>query len=211
MNALRKEDHDKASPALKSFQDWQKRHLSGIGIVNWRLSYHYTALAANTPPCPIRLWDQNQKAALLLGDVWILDAKQLILTREYNIIPSLPSVDDGKIQDKSKANGLVRLLAILQVSWLAIQLVARRMNSVPPTRLEISTLAFSACAFVLHLVEWSEPKDVGIPFYVNTDVYVTLEAFQAITRAAPVEFFHTRYYYMFMSTVGGRRSQNPAS
>lgn len=149
---LRKEDYDKASPTLKSFQGRQKRHLSGIGIINWRLSYHQTALAANTPSCPIRLWDQNQKAALLLGDVWILDARQLILTREYNIIPSLQSVDDGEIEDKSKADGLVRLLAVLQVSWLAIQVVARRMNGVPPTPLEISTLAFSACAFVLHLV-----------------------------------------------------------
>lgn len=42
---------------------------------------------------------------------------------------------------------------------------------------------------------------MGVPFYIYTDVSVTLEAFQAITGASPVESFHTRYYYMSMSTV----------
>lgn len=205
---LRKEDCGKAHRALERFRDRQNRHLSGMGSVDWRPWKHHAALAASSLPRTTGRWYHSQNAGPFHGNIWILDARQLILASEYGIIPSLPSIRDGEIEDKSKSDGLVRLLAILQVSWLAIQLIARRVDDVPPAQLEISTLAFSACAFVLYLVEWSKPKDVGVPFYIDTDACVTAEAFQAIAEAAPDVFLQTRYYYMPISSghqvAGGR-------
>lgn len=214
LQTLGKEDRDKAHRTLEEFRDQQKRHLSGMGTVHWRLWERHAALAASSAACTTRLWYHSQNAGPFQGNIWILDSRQLIVAREYGIIPSLPSVDDGEIGDKCKSDGLVTLLSILQVSWLAIQLIARRVDGVPPTPLEISTLAFSACAFVLYLVEWSKPKGVGVPFYANTDACVTPESLQAIFEAAPDVFLHpvvflqTRYYYMPMCSahqvVGGR-------
>lgn len=205
---LRMEDHEKAHRALEKFRDRQKRHLSGMGVVNWRPWEHHAALAASGPAYATRKWYHSQDSGPFHGNIWILDARQLILAREYGIIPSLPLVDVGEIEDKSKSDGLVTLLAILQVSWLAVQVIARRVDGVPPAPLEISTLAFSACAFVLYLVEWSKPKDVAVPFYTDTDVYVTPDAFHAIAEAAPDVFLQTRYYYMSVSSdhqmAGGR-------
>lgn len=205
---LRKEDREKAHRAVEKFRDRQKRHLSGMGTVAWRLWEHHAAPASSNFPYSTTLWYHSKNAGPFHGNIWILDARQLIVAREHDIIRTLPSIDDGEIEDKSKSDGLVRLLAILQVSWLATQLIARRVLGVPPTPLEISTLAFSACAFVLYLVEWSKPKDVGVPFYVDTDVRVTPSAFQAITEAAPDVFLQTRYYNMSMSSghqvAGGR-------
>lgn len=204
----RKEDCGKAHRALEKFRDRQNRHLSGMGTVNWRPWKHHSTLAASSRPRTTGRWYHSQKTGPLHGNIWILDARQLILASEYGIIPSLPSIDDVQIEDKSKSDGLVKLLAIVQVSWLATQLIARRVDGVPPTQFEISTLAFSACAFVLYLVEWSKPKDVGVPFYIDTDAEVTAEAFQAITEAAPDVFLQTRYYYMSISSghqvAGGR-------
>lgn len=206
--ASRKGELEKECRVLEIFRERQKKHLSGIGSLNWRPWESHVDLATNSPPKTARAWYHNDNASPFHGNIWILDARQLILAREYGIIPSLPSIDDVQIEDKSKSDGLVRVLAILQVSWLAIQLIARRVDGLPPTQLEISTLAFSACAFVLYIVEWSKPKDVGVPFYVDTDVHVTSEAFQAILGAAPVDFLYKRHYYMPMSKVhqlaGGR-------
>lgn len=188
---------------IQTFRKKQERHLAGLGEIPWVPFGPHLALATSeSHGTQTNIANYNAyHIAPLHGNVWVLDAKQLILARRYEVIQKLPSLRLEEIQDKSKSDGVVRLLAVFQVLWLIVQLIARRIANTPSSALEISTLAFSSCAFIIYMIEWPKPKDVGVPIYLDTDAVVTPAAFSAIAEAAPITFLQTRRYYIPQSCV----------
>ncbi len=63
--------------------------------------------------------------------------------REFELSRYLPAKEE--LQDKSKANGLVKGLTILQVGWFVVQTIARVHHRLPISELELGTIAFVAC------------------------------------------------------------------
>lgn len=55
---------------------------------------------------------------------------------------------------------MVKLLALLQVVYLIIQLVARKVAGLPSAQLEIGALAFSVSSIVTYLLYWNRPQGV---------------------------------------------------
>jgi hypothetical protein len=191
---------------IQDFQKSQERHLRGLGEIPWAPFGPHLALAANTRTDAHWLWRnietyRAKHIAPLHGNIWILDSKQLALARSHGVIQNLPSLEENEINDRSKSDGLVRLLAVVQVLWLAVELIARRIANIPFTTLEISTLAFSSCAFIIYMTEWPKPKDVEVPIYLDTVAVVSPATFSLIAEAAPISFIQTRHYYTPMSVV----------
>ena len=200
-SALKTSNSSKHVPKhLTQFCLNQDRYLEKLGEIAWAQFAPHVHLAANSQ---IQAdWpSQNVDMATLQGNIWILDSKQLVLAREHGVIKKLPSLTKEEIQDRSKSDGLVRLLAVIQLLWLAAQLVIRRINRIPFAALEISTLAFSSCAIIIYIMEWRKPKDVGVPIYLSTDTIVSPHVFSLIARAAPVTFIQTRRYYIPQSST----------
>ncbi|KAK1250007.1 hypothetical protein MKX08_010010 [Trichoderma sp. CBMAI-0020] len=79
-------------------------------------------------------WFYNLRA--LQGDLWILDANQLLLAREIGIIDRLPAVAEDDLGDRSKGDAFVKML-------------------------EIMTLSFAICSGITYLLLIKKPKDVG--------------------------------------------------
>lgn len=77
-----------------------------------------------------------------------------------DLVPNLSKVE---IKDKSKANGLGKLLVCCQASWFVIQSVARVCQGVPISLLELNTVAHSLCALLIYLLWWDKPFDIGEP------------------------------------------------
>ena len=192
---------------ILKFQNDQERHLSKLGEIPWApFKPHIALAAANDGTEAPEIWKETEKfrakhIAPLHGNIWILDSTQLVLARSNDVIQRLPFLELNEIRDKSKSDGLVRLLAIIQVLWLAVQLIARRVANIPCAPLEISTVAFSSCAFIIYIAEWPKPKDVGVPFYLDTYAAVSDTTFALIAKAAPISFLQARYYYMPQSVV----------
>ncbi|KAL8646747.1 MAG: hypothetical protein Q9210_005952 [Variospora velana] len=67
-----------------------------------------------------------------------LTARGMAFLSACGHLPDVPRVD---IMDKSKANNLAKALAIIQASWLLIQVVGRLIAKLPVTVLEVNTLA----------------------------------------------------------------------
>ncbi|KAH6684062.1 hypothetical protein B0J14DRAFT_645981 [Halenospora varia] len=132
--------------------------------------------------------------APLHGNLWVWDSKQLILARQHGVIQKLPPLEVNEINDKNKSDGLVRLLAVIQVLWLAIQLIAPQVDNTSSTALEIGTLAFATCAFIIYIAEWPRPKDVNVPYYIDTNAVVSPATFSLIAEAAPISFLQVRHY-----------------
>ncbi|KAG0702526.1 hypothetical protein DFH29DRAFT_982296 [Suillus ampliporus] len=79
----------------------------------------------------------------------------------------MPVITKAEIEDRSKGDGLSKGIAILQLVWFVIQLVARYVQNLPITLLEIDTLAVAALICIAYGLWWRKPKDVGCPCIVH--------------------------------------------
>ncbi|KAG1814691.1 uncharacterized protein BJ212DRAFT_347280 [Suillus subaureus] len=78
-----------------------------------------------------------------------------------------PAITKAEIEDRSKGDGLSKGIAVLQLVWFVAQLVARYIQSLPITLLEIDTLAVAALTCISYALWWKKPKDVGCPYVVH--------------------------------------------
>jgi hypothetical protein len=103
-------------------------------------------------------WVTNLRA--LCGDRWSLDANQLALARKRGIIDELPCITEDEIDDLSKGDLFLKVLAVFQILWLCIQLITRLSRKLPATQLEVVTFAFAVTSIVTYGLLLSRPKDV---------------------------------------------------
>jgi hypothetical protein len=77
---------------------------------------------------------------------------------EQSFIPT-----KAEIVDKGKADKLVKSIALIQSLWILVQVIARAIQHLPVTTLEIATLAFLPCATLISFFWWTKPMDVSEP------------------------------------------------
>src|SRR5271156_6454259 len=68
---------------------------------------------------------------------------------------------NAKIQALQKSDKLAKALVCLQVSWLIIQAIARRIEELPITLLELNTIAQVWITLVLYGLWWYKPQDIA--------------------------------------------------
>jgi hypothetical protein len=82
-----------------------------------------------------------------------------------------------KIDDKSKADVLQKLLVLVQVTWMATTCISRRIYGLPLTLLEIHTMVHVVCAISLYMfwLKVSEPSQCPARIsHANEDLYRNL-------------------------------------
>jgi hypothetical protein len=72
-------------------------------------------------------------------------------------------VPEEAISDKSKGSVLAKTLVVMQVLWFVIQTVARAVEGLPITHLEVVCLAFTAFNIGMYICWWDKPLDVEYP------------------------------------------------
>ena len=73
---------------------------------------------------------------------------------------------EAEIQDRGKSDWLAKSLVLLQTSWFVAQCIARAIEHLPVTHLEIVTLAYAAMNFVIYIFWWNKPLNVNRPIRV---------------------------------------------
>jgi len=71
------------------------------------------------------------------------------------------------IRDKSNADGIAKLLALVQVSWFMAQSIMRRAHALPLSQLESMTLSYIPLFAVTYFFWWVKPKDILTPSVVD--------------------------------------------
>ena len=105
-----------------------------------------------------KAWYGNIHA--LRNNLWILDAKQLLVARELGIIDRLPSISEDDLDDRNKGDIITKALAATQIICFALQMLVRWYTKLPVTQLECMTMAFALCASYIYLFQlWKKPKD----------------------------------------------------
>lgn len=106
----------------------------------------------------------GQNRAVSRSRLYHLTASDIVALRGDGSLEKLPSISEEEINDKSKSDGLVRAIAILQIAWMALQIIARANRRLAISQLETSVLAFISCAVIIYGLNWERPKGVQVPY-----------------------------------------------
>jgi len=79
----------------------------------------------------------------------------------------LPPLTRDEIEDRSKSNDFAKLFTGIQIGWLVIQCIARGVNRLPVSPLEITTVAYALCTILAYFFWWHKPFDINIPTVVT--------------------------------------------
>ena len=93
-----------------------------------------------------------------------LQASDLVQFDGYSESFFIPT--EAEIQDRGKSDWLAKSLVLLQTSWFVTQCIARAIEHLPVTHLEIVTLAYAAMNFVIYVFWWNKPLNVHRPVRV---------------------------------------------
>ncbi|KIK37506.1 hypothetical protein CY34DRAFT_454208 [Suillus luteus UH-Slu-Lm8-n1] len=116
------------------------------------------------------------------GEPWAtLEPRELArFVREGSV--EMPTITEAEIKDRSKGDGISKCVAILQLVWFLIQLIARYAQGLPVTLLEIDTLGITTLACIAYGFWWKKPKDIGCPYIVHWKLGVTAPARDSLAK-----------------------------
>lgn len=89
-------------------------------------------------------------------------------------------ISDDVIRDKSKADMLAKSLVCIQVSWMLVQTIARKVAGYPITLLEVHTLVHVACAIAMYGLWFQKPLDIRDPAWANASDFEDLLALMLV-------------------------------
>ncbi|KAJ7209305.1 hypothetical protein GGX14DRAFT_697902 [Mycena pura] len=93
-----------------------------------------------------------------------------IVTKEqvHKHIGDISKVREKTIKDKSKGDALSKGVALLQELWFVTQCLARAVQHLPLTELEVATLAFVILNVFIWVLWWGKPLDVHDPIAIGS-------------------------------------------
>lgn len=91
-----------------------------------------------------------------------LEPRTLVELLDTGVI-AWPETTEADIMDHSKADWILKSLALVQVTWFVTQIVGRAVQGLPVTTLELFTLGIISCASLTYSVWWAKPFDIRKP------------------------------------------------
>lgn len=77
-----------------------------------------------------------------------------------------PDVTKNEIWDRSKGDAIAKTLVVVQTGWFMIQCIARGVQHLPITELELTTLGFAVLNLATYAFWWNKPLNVQSPLRV---------------------------------------------
>ncbi|KAI9671430.1 MAG: hypothetical protein M1831_004339 [Alyxoria varia] len=93
----------------------------------------------------------------------------------------LPHIDEEAIQDRSKADVFAKSIVIIQVTWFLLQTLARLIQKLPVSLLELHTLTQVGCTFFMYALWMKKPYDIGSPVTLDDPRVVEMAALFALS------------------------------
>lgn len=155
-----KQDILKGPAIVPSSQD--KFRLSGVIPPQYRLS---SVIRPNRKYLiPPQFSFRSRDKQLIEGVIGLESFRELL--RQQMI--DFPEISREDISDKSKGDILSKGIALIQIGWFLLQLVARSHENLAITELELTTAALAALNFAMYICWWDKPQDVRCPVVIRT-------------------------------------------
>ncbi|KAF8645290.1 hypothetical protein AX16_007927 [Volvariella volvacea WC 439] len=81
----------------------------------------------------------------------------------------IPCIPEKEIQDHGKGDLLAKAIVVIQTTWFVAQCIARRVQGLALTEIELVTLAFATLNVVTYGLWWNKPLNVGYPIYFDAN------------------------------------------
>ena len=78
-----------------------------------------------------------------------------------------PQISKEELKSRSKSDGVVKLIALLQITWFGLQALFRAIQHLQVTALEIMTVAFFVLAVLIYAIWWNRPQDIEYPIVIK--------------------------------------------
>ncbi|KAK0224520.1 hypothetical protein EDD85DRAFT_982166 [Armillaria nabsnona] len=89
------------------------------------------------------------------------------LHSHLHLAKKLEEVSAETIEDKSKGDALSKTFSILQISWFIVQCLARALQRLPITLLEVTALAFAGLSIITYCLWWNKP--LNVKYHISLD------------------------------------------
>jgi len=129
-------------------------------LVSRRLTEKYRALGHR--------WTRSHGFLAVMGGFMLYEggkASRILQGDELEFLSNsgaiiFPDITEKQIKDRSKGDGLTKTIVVIQTSWFILQCIARRVEHLPVTELEIATVAFAILNFATYWLWWDKPLNV---------------------------------------------------
>ena len=78
-----------------------------------------------------------------------------------------PPISKEELKSRSKSDGIVKLIALLQITWFGLQALFRAIHHLQVTALEIMTIALFVLAVLIYAFWWNKPQDIEYPIIIK--------------------------------------------
>lgn len=86
----------------------------------------------------------------------------------------MPDTTIREMTDKSKQDTIAKVVTFFQVAYLVLQCIARALQDLAITTMELSALAIVACSIMTSCCWWHKPADVSTPIKIRLKNEVTI-------------------------------------
>lgn len=107
---------------------------------------------------------------------------------------TLPMIKKEEIEDKSKADAFLKVIALSQAGWLILQVIARAVQGLHISLLEISACDMIACWTPTIFFWFRKPLDITVPEVIHIDTPMAIilcdagDAAKTPFRQTPLDF-----------------------
>ena len=107
---------------------------------------------------------------------------------DYSKIPEEPPIPEEELKSRSLSDWFTNSLAVFQIVWFAVEMLARRLQHLHITPSEILTLAFISCSLFTYGLCWTQPQNVDFPVKIPGSLghEETVGSDSALKRFSPV-------------------------
>lgn len=154
--------------------------LSIENLLKWTLTHaHYLQMGGYRLQCRLderesipSKFGRKEKVVIAGREqfVWELPLSFEMMKKVFNdkLLVELPFIPRDEILDKNGRDDLSKVIAMLQLTWFVIQIVARARQSLAVTELELTTAALASLNIVMYVSWWSKPTDILCPTVIAT-------------------------------------------
>ena len=111
-------------------------------------------------------------------ELFSCDGNGLLVLRDkcYRVFEEIRNkITEDEIEDRSKADSLSYMIALWQITWTFIRLVARWAYHQQLALVEWTALPFMTSGIITYSLLWNKPQDVGCPVTIELNTQLTYE------------------------------------
>ncbi|KAF8651844.1 hypothetical protein AX16_004644 [Volvariella volvacea WC 439] len=91
-----------------------------------------------------------------------------VLCNEYIVKETkIPDIPEKEIRDHGKGDILAKALVVVQTTWFVAQCIARHIQGLVLTEIELVTLAFATLNVITYGLWWDKPLNIEYPIYFD--------------------------------------------